>query len=262
MDTQNTSRTTSKSTRRTSAQLAPGDIIFTYIPFEENTPDYYNGHAPHTIRNPEFVNRRGEAGKSRVVIYMGRDGDSILYLPITSSIGNKSDQFHQYRLKNNDCINRNGKYPNSYVEIDSLRALSAHPKKTFKAQGSIMEDDLNNIMHRVTHTTMQLASSRDYRGIIPHTMESDWANELLQGSFRHTETTPTHKTYTNGDVSITRNTEGMVHYHRDTDKETIRLQVSQREGRLLPPLPETRDFARHIEDLTDGASPDRRGQQL
>ena len=87
------------SNSRNTDHLIPGDIIFARIPFEENTPDYYNGHKPEDIRQAPFANRRGESGKGRVVVYMGRDKDNILYLPITSSIGNASDAFHQYKLK-------------------------------------------------------------------------------------------------------------------------------------------------------------------
>ena len=40
--------------------LKPGDILFTFALFEENTPEYYNGHDPKDIRGHWYRNRRGE----------------------------------------------------------------------------------------------------------------------------------------------------------------------------------------------------------
>lgn len=231
--------------------LQPGDIIHTYIPFEENTPDYYNGHNPEHIRQPKYTNRRGESGKSRIVIYMGQDKDNLLYLPITSRRGNGADQYHQYELKDNSMINLTGKFPTSYVEVDSLRALKTHPKKSFNYNGKISPLDLDNIMHRVTHTSLQYSSIRDFRGIVPDDMVESWEADLQKEGFEKQDTECGTLMYTKHNVTITRNATSMVHFHRELDREMTHLHVSQREGRMLPPLPQLNEkFVQEVHDLT------------
>ncbi len=106
--------------------LKPGDILFTFALFEENTPDYYNGHDPKDIRGHWYRNRRGEDGKHRPILYMSRDGDNLMYLPITSSRSSHSkDVFHQYQLKDNRMIDDSGQYPASYIEIDKINLYSS-----------------------------------------------------------------------------------------------------------------------------------------
>ena len=40
--------------------LKPGDVLYGFLLFEENTPEYYNGHKPKSIRGEFYQNRRGQ----------------------------------------------------------------------------------------------------------------------------------------------------------------------------------------------------------
>ena len=147
--------------------------------------------------------------------------------------------------------------------MDSLRALPSPKHQSFNYKGHVIEEDMENMMHRLTHTTMQLSSDRDYRGIIPSSAVRDWEQELFHAGFVNSDTNKTHATYTKGDASITRSVDGLVHYHKEISQEVVHMQVSQREGRRLPPLPSVAEFTNQIDDLSNESSvKDREGQQL
>ena len=68
-------------------------------------------------------------------------------------------------------IDKNGRFPHSYVEIDSLRPFPIGNKDSFKYLGTINDEDYQNIIHRVTHSTIQFDGYRDHRGIVPESDE-------------------------------------------------------------------------------------------
>lgn len=51
-----------------------GDVINILAPFEENTPEYYNGHNPLSVRGEYVTDSRGRRGKWRpvMVVEIGR----------------------------------------------------------------------------------------------------------------------------------------------------------------------------------------------
>lgn len=63
--------------------LKPGNIITVFVPYEENTPDYYNGHPPENIREP-YKDKLGRTGKKRPILVLKVTDDEITYVPITS----------------------------------------------------------------------------------------------------------------------------------------------------------------------------------
>lgn len=250
-----------KRVRKPISKLTPGELIYANIPFEENTADYYNGYDPLSIRGQTFVNRRGESGKVRCVVFMGLDEGNLLYLPITSRSSGQADQYHQYLLKNNSAINPHGRHPKSYVEASSLRAIPVTPSTSLSSVGHVDRLDMRNINHRLAQYTLQLTtiheqvrhvlqpSIRDYRGLIPDNLKAQWREELLKDGFTPR---PPHKgkeIYAKGNATISRNDQGLIFHHKQLSRLDVSYYVSKREGRTLPPLPEI-DFEQSVEVLS------------
>lgn len=245
-------------------ELESGDTIRTYIPFEENTPDYFNGHHPDTIRPQPYRNRFGQTGKERLVVYIGRDSyDNMLYLPITASHTNRYDSIRHYELKNKESVDHRNIYKHSYVETTSLRALPTTQTRTFQVTGKLKYEDYHNTMHRLTHTTIQFASSRDYRGVVPDDMLDTWEKTHLGSRYRKQTNNMGDTIYTSLNHAITRTEEGMVHYHKRFNRETVKEMVEHRENVKFesPKEPdELSSFAEHINSLSRPQQNRRRGQ--
>lgn len=239
---------------KTLNELKAGDIIRTYIPFEENTPDYFNGHHPSTIRPQPYRNRFGQAGKERLVVYIGKDSyDSMLYLNVTASHTNKYDSIHQYELKDKEAIDKRNIYEHSYVETTSLRALPTTKTKKFQVTGRLSHRDYQNIMHRLTHAAIHIVSEKDYRGVVPDDMLSSWEKTHVGSKYRKQTNNKGDTIYTYKNHCITRTQDGMVHYHKRYTKEMVKQLVEHRENIKfdLPPEPrELSTFAEHIESLS------------
>ena len=217
------------------AQLRRGDVINIRIPFEENTRDYYNGYKPEEIRDAPFTDRFGKSAKTRMVIYIGRDEETLLYLPLTSKTGHAHDVLHQYQLKDNSMLPSRDPARKSFVEVDSLRAIKVSKYWDLNYTARIGNEDLNNILHRVSNNTMQFDTKRDQRGYIPTFMRETFERELYQGGYQLALEDDYQRTYrkpSTGQV-VSRTRYGMVHYHYPLSKEEVREMVAQREGRSL-----------------------------
>lgn len=235
--------------------LRRGDIINIRVPFEENTRDYYNGYKPEEIRGRFFTDRFGQSGKERMVIYMGRMGQTMLYLPLTSKQHAADERYEQYELKDNSMTPKKDPTRKSYVETHTLRSMRISRKRELSYTGRINKLDLGNIIHRIANNTLQLDSNRDQRGYIPNTMREVFLMELLHQGFGDWKQTPYGDVYTKKDksCSVTLTNFGIVHYHVNATKEEVHEMVSKREGRPLPPLKESSlDFQKKVQQLTDG----------
>ena len=146
----------------------PGDVIETFIPYEENTPDYYNGHHPLDIRGEALrAGRFRTTGKIRPVVYIGATEDNqLLYLPITSSNRNYHDRFHQFRTRHKHTLQPHNRYRNSYVEISSLRAVPVPHDGIITKSGHLSSSDYNSVMHRLSQVALQANTTKDSRGYI------------------------------------------------------------------------------------------------
>jgi len=117
---------------KTLNELKSGETIRTYIPFEENTPDYFNGHHPDTIRPQPYRNRFGQAGKERLVVYIGKDSyNNMLYLPITSSHASRYDSIRHYEVKD-----KNPSIRETYMIILMLKQHHYEPYQPPKRSSS------------------------------------------------------------------------------------------------------------------------------
>lgn len=222
--------------------LEKGDIVTLNVPFEENTRDYYNGYKPEEIRDKPFTDRFGKSSKRRMVIYIGRDRKDMLYLPVTSKTGQHHDILHQYQLKDNSMtLFPDGPKYNSYVEVDSLRAIRISYYRDLCYVGRIGQEDLDNIMHRISNRTLQFNSKRDQRGYIPASMEETFVNEIKARGYVLDKESDYEKRYRKEETgqSITRTKYGEVYYHHSLTKEEVRKLVSLREGQeIIPPKEE------------------------
>ena len=224
-------------------ELRKGDIVFLDIPFEENTRDYYNGYTPEEIRGKPFTDRFGRSSKERMVIYIGRDGKHMSYLPLTSkSADTEHDKAHQYELKDNSMTLRGTRKRRSFVEVDSLRCIKLKYDADLPYTGRIRRDDLENLLHRIANNTLQFDSDRDQRGYIPNYMPETFEEELHNRGYELTKETPLAKTFTKEGTtkSITRTKYGVVHYHNQMTKQEVCDLVGKREGKHLT-LPEPKE---------------------
>ena len=239
-------------------ELRRGDIINLRVPFEENTRDYYNGYKPEDIRGRPFTNRFGQSGKERMVIYMGRMGGTMLYLPMTSKQHDAHECYEQYELKDNSMTPKKDPTRKSYVETHTLRAMHIGSNRELPYTGRLNKLDLGNIIHRVANNTLHLDTNRDQRGYIPESMREVFLMEVIQQGFSDWKQTSYGDVYMKKDRSsqVTLTPFGMVHYHVNATKEEVHAMISKREGRPLPPLKETDlEFEKNIEQLTKGKEP-------
>lgn len=235
--------------------LRRGDIINMRVPFEENTRDYYNGYKPEEIRGRPFTDRFGQSGKERMVIYMGRMGQTMLYLPLTSKQHDADERYEQYELKDNSMTPKKDPTRKSYVETHTLRSMKINRNRNLDYTGRLNKLDLGNIIHRIANNTLQLDSNRDQRGYIPNTMREVFLMELIHQGFCDWRQTPYGDVYRKKDQSssVTLTQFGMVHYHVNVTKEEVHEMISKREGRPLPPLKDSSlDFQQQVQQLTNG----------
>lgn len=220
-------------TRKLTA-LRRGDVININVPFEENTRDYYNGYKPSEIREKPFTDRFGRSSKTRMVIYLGRDGQDMLYLPLTSKTNSGADALHQYELKDVSMLPLGDPPKRSFVELDSVRCMHISYQRELAYTGYLNKEDLNNILHRVSNATLQYDSKRDCRGYIPSYMEKTFTDELKNRGYKKTLENEDRKQYAKipPGTTITRTKYGMVHYHYPLSKEEVKQMVNIREGQI------------------------------
>lgn len=247
-------------TRKAEA-LRQGDIVNLRVPFEENTRDYYNGYKPTEIRDKPFTDRFGKSSKVRMVIFIGRDDDTIYYLPVTSK-NSIHDLDHQYELKDTFMMPtpEDGRMKRSFVEVDSVRALRVSPQRELSYTGYITKKDLSNIMHRIANNTLQFNGQRDKRGYVPPSMQKTFENELKQRGYEKTVNEPDKLVYEKKETGqmVRETSDGLVHYHYQKTKEQVRALVSLREGHTIRPPSNERvrdgtetEFQSSVKDLSN-----------
>ena len=242
--------------KRKLSALHMGDILNIRIPFEENTRDYYNGYKPEEIRGKLFTDRFGNSSKKRMVIYIGRDGNEMLYLPITSKHTTDHDILHQYELKDTSMMPEGTVKRRSFVEVDSLRMIRISPQRELSYTGHIEKEDLENIVHRISNNTLQFDSKRDQRGYVPASMAETFENELTLRGYAVAYECKYYKTWQKGSTgqTIKHTKYGAVHYHYPMEKEDVRKYVSLREGSvILFPIEETNNSQKDMKSKEGGA---------
>lgn len=226
-------------------ELKKGDIIRTRIPFEENTPDYYNGYYPKQIRGRLFRDRFGNTSKPRFVIVVGYDENNIMYLPLTSRHC-RCDERHQYTLQDNSMTWKRDSDMKSYVECNSLRAIRINPEWDMQYIGRIEENDMTNIMVKVGKYEIDFESKRDQRAYISKTKEEAFERRLKENGYTLSHKEFESRTYTSDNGrTVTKSRWGLVKYHVPLSKEEVTKLVAKREGKPMD------DFTRAIRNITE-----------
>lgn len=211
--------------------LVPGDIVKVHVLFVENTRDYYNGYKPEEIRGSLYTDRFGHSGKDRMIIYLGRDGKSMCYLPLTTKHRSFHDLTHQYELKDNSMTEKSSPNLRSFVEVDHVRMMKVAYDSDLHYIGHTAQEDLENLFHRISNNTLQYNGMRDQRGYVPDSMFPLFEKELFDTGYQKVSTNPYRAVYTkkeNGQKVI-RTQNGMVHYHKELSKDEVRKSVFARE---------------------------------
>lgn len=212
------------------ADLRKGDIIRMRIPFEENTPDYYNGYNPKEIRGQYYKDKFGDTGKPRFVIVMGQEGNNIIYLPLTSNSRSNMDSIHQYTLQDNSMTWKKDPDMKSHVELDSLRAVYANPEWTLQKIGHIAENDLINIQVKLGKREINLDLQCDQRAYVPMKKEESFIKKIEDNGYVFQGSEDYTKIYMNKEGrTITKQKWGLVKYHVPLSKEEVKQMVIENE---------------------------------
>lgn len=221
--------------RKTIQELVIGDLVVIRAPFEENTRDYYNGYHPKEIRGAFFTDRFGRTGKTRLVLFLVRDGNQMYYLPLTSKHGSKWDMLHQYQLRDNSMTITTDPTIQSFVELDSLRVVHIPQDVKLPFPGRITNLDLIAVCNRLAAQSLDVTRNEDTRRYIPGKAVNTLWQMLQEFQFEEQERTPGrtyHKQQTTK-KTVMRTVKGAVWYHVPMEKETVRAMIEQREGRVL-----------------------------
>lgn len=225
--------------------LRKGDIVRMRIPFEENTPDYYNGYKPEDIRGELYKDRFGSTSKPRFVIVMGQEGRNIIYLPLTSRHSG-FDSEHQYTLQDNSMTWKKDPDMKSYVEVDSVRAVYANPNWDIQYIGRAAENDMVNIAVRLGKTTLDMDSKRDQRVYVSRNNTASFERNLAEKGYEVSKSEPNQTTYRNKEGrTITKQKWGLVRYHVPLSKEEVTNLVAEREN--IP----VDEFTKAVTDITE-----------
>ena len=210
--------------------LRKGDVIRMRIPFEENTPDYYNGYKPKDIRGHLVKDDKGRPSKPRFVIVVGRDESNIMYLPMTSRHSG-FDSERQYPLEDNSMTWKKDPDMTSWVEVNSLRAVYANDEWDIHHFGRISDNDMANIMVRVAKREINFESKRDQRAYVSRNKEGLFEQTLKEHGYKLTREDFNGKVYDNEDgKTVTRTKWGLVHYHVQLTMDEVKDMVKAREG--------------------------------
>lgn len=225
--------------------LRKGDIIRIRVPFEENTPDYYNGYHPKEIRGEWYKDRFGNTSKPRFCVVIGKEQNNILYLPLTSRHARFDDK-HQYMLQDNSMTWRKDDEMKSYVEIDTLRAIHTKEDWNIQSFGQVAENDMANIMVQLGRRKVDLDSDRDQRIYVSPRKEAAFERHMAENGYIVSEGTQQNKTYNKEDGrTVTKSKWGFVFYHVPMSKEKVTAMVAKREGKPMD------DFAKAVADITE-----------
>lgn len=239
------SRNTKNYYRKGVNELRKGDIIRMFIPFEENTPDYYNGYAPEEIRGGPYVDKNGQTGKTRYVVVIGHETNSIQYLPLTSRHA-RFDSMHQYELQDNSMTYKKDPKMKSYVEVDSLRSVNVNPNWKMNVNGRLAEADMANIMTRLGKSGINFKSDRDQRAYVSRSNNERFEQYLEKNGYVLQEENVTRKIYEKEDGrTVTKTRWGLVKYHVPLSKEVVTELVAKHERKPMD------DFSRAVAEISN-----------
>lgn len=230
-------------TKKRYKDMVFGDIIYTQAPFEETTPDYYNGYTAKDIRGEDFsVN--GKTGKIRPVMVVGVVDNNLIYTTITSSRNKFTDDIHQYTVE--DVSVMPGDKNVSYIELDGIRAkpIQEHWKETYC--GCISDVDMKNLKSSMIKRALNTDEKDRYSYI------GDKNGEKLTNALKQYGFSKDQNKYHKNDYSITFHNDGIIHHHFERSIMDVRARIEQREQITLPTMEPLSEVIDNLErDLND-----------
>ena len=109
--------------KRPVTELEFGDIIGIWAPYEENTPDYYNGYDPLYIKGEYVTDNFGRTAKFRPVMVVGVSDDELHYIAITHRTSSRGGRY-QYEMQSTELGTL---YDTSYAECANVRCIPIKP---------------------------------------------------------------------------------------------------------------------------------------
>ena len=201
---------------RVKQDLQFGDVVKVFAPFEENTPEYYNGHEPLDIKGTLESDRNGRTGKFRPVMIVSVTEDSIYYSTLTSHSGAKDDDKFQFPLKKNGFLPNSDKY-DTFVEVSSVRRIDAKYDK-YEYYGQVDTEELLGIKKALNDNSFKrIRYKKDYYNYISPQNEKQYRNELKTRGYREIDNQMVGKTVVSFEDGIVK------HHYERTFEEVIIL---------------------------------------
>ena len=219
-------------------ELKFGDIVRINAPFEENTRDYCNGYHPAEIREAPFTDRFGRTAKNRMVIFVARDGNDMLYISLTSKTNATYDSRHQYRLKDNTMTKSYNPYTKtceydpsitSYAELDGLRCVRVHKDWDIPYTGRLAEEDRSEIRNQLSCRGINLYDEKDTRGYVRKEDRDLFEKRIAVYGYCLTEENEYKKTWRMGRELVSLTKFGCAYHHINRPKEEVQKIIASRE---------------------------------
>lgn len=212
-----------------------GDVINIRAPFEENTPEYYNGHDVLDVRGEYVQDSKGNRGKWRPVMVIDVTPTELIYIPLTTSVGSLHDEYYQYHVKDNSMTPQNPNHPHreTFAEIGSVRRLPIKPYHKAQFYGTLAEEDIDNIKQALDANGLNVTDGLDkYKYVTPE------KRDLMRSTFEKAgyEITEIQDglVYKQENREFTVYDSGVVHYHFELPLEVVRRRTEMTEKRRLP----------------------------
>lgn len=211
-----------------------GDVINILAPFEENTPEYYNGHNPLSVRGEYVTDSRGRRGKWRPVMVVDVTETELIYTPLTTSVGSLHDEYYQYHVKDNSMTPQNPKRPNlqTFAEIGSVRKIPIKPHHTAHKYGTLADDDIENIKAALDRDGLSVSDGLDKYKYVSAEKKELLANRLEATNYQKTEY-GNRVTYSQDNREFTVYDSGVIHFHFELPLETVRRRTEIKENRTF-----------------------------
>lgn len=148
--------------RKTPSEFQFGDVVMIYAPFEENTPDYHNGHDVLDVLGDYVRDKFGNTAKRRPVMVIGVGDGNLTYIPLTTSTTNQYDEKYQYHVKDNSMTPKRDESIQTYAELHSVRVIH-EPTGTLIYHGRLKDDDLENIKSGMNKLSSRIEPGKDKR---------------------------------------------------------------------------------------------------
>lgn len=210
-----------------------GDVIKINAPFEENTPEYYNGYSVYDVRGNKVFDESGRFSKPRPVMVISVTDTELTYVPLTSSYDGHYDMFYQYKLTDNSMTPQYGDKPIiTYVETGNVRVVPIKSSKTIRYYGEVTEFDKNNITKMLNKDAFTVTDGVDKHAYISET-QAEVFDERLRNSGYETQSIPNGTKYSQDNREFTLYNSGVVYYHFNLPLETIIRRTDVRENTVI-----------------------------